>query len=153
MSPASTELRFVADSGRGPSDEDDVTLNARVTAVQISAGYGHTCALDGVGHLECWGVNWEGQTAVPEGQFKQVSAGSMHTCAIDEQDHAVCWGDNQRSDKSYAGQSDPPGGRFRQVSAGSDHSCGIRFNDQVECWGTYLSEENSNSLDGTLSSH
>lgn len=146
--PGEHQLRFVADSGRGPSDEDAITLNARVTAVQISAGYGHTCALDGFGHLECWGVNWEGQTAVPPGRFKQVSAGSMHTCAIDLDDQVQCWGENQRSDRSYTGQIDPPAGRFRQVSAGSNHTCGVRFDDQVECWGTYLSKRTP-SLEGS----
>lgn len=148
--PGEHRIRFVADSGRGPSDEDTVTVNARATAVQISAGYGHTCALDGVGHLECWGVNWKGQTAVPQGRFKQVSAGSMHTCVIDLNDQVQCWGENQRSDRSYAGQSDPPAGRFRQVSAGHDHTCGIRFNDQVECWGTYVNGGNPQLL-GTYS--
>ena len=146
--PGEYQLRFVADSGRGPRDEDAITLNARVTAVQISAGYGHTCALDGVGHLECWGVNWEGQTAVPPGRFKQASAGSMHTCAIDLDDRVQCWGENQKSDRSYTGQTDPPAGSFRQVSAGSNHTCGVRFNDQVECWGTYVNGGNP-QLDGT----
>lgn len=137
--PGQHQVRFVADSRRGPSDEGTVSVNARVTAVQISAGYGHTCVLDGVGHIDCWGVNWKGQTDFPGGRFKQISAGYQHTCAIDFNDQVQCWGDNQRSDRSYAGQSDPPTGRFRQVSAGGVHTCGIRFNDKVECWGTYFS--------------
>lgn len=148
--PGEHEIRFVADSGRGPSDEEIVSLNARVTAVQISAGYGHTCVLDGVGNLECWGVNWEGQTNVPAGRFKQVSAGSMHTCVIDPDDQVQCWGENQRSDRSYTGQIDPPAGRFRQVSAGSNHTCGVRFSGQVECWGTYVNG-GIPQLDGTYS--
>ncbi len=135
--PGERQIRFVADSGRGPSDEETVSLNARVTAVQISAGYGHTCALDGVGHLECWGVNWEGQTNVPAGRFKQVSAGYMHTCVIDLDDRAHCWGQNAKADRSYSGQSDPPADRFVQVSAGIDHTCGIMFSKTVMCWGTY----------------
>lgn len=148
--PGEHRIRFVADSGRGPSDDDSVSVSARVTAVQISAGYGHTCALDGVGQLECWGVNWEGQTVVPPGRFKQVSAGSMHTCAIDLDDRVQCWGENQKSDGSYTGQTDPPAGRFRQVSAGSNHTCGIRFDDQVECWGTYVNG-GTPQLNGTYS--
>jgi len=135
--PGEHQLRFVADSGRGPSDEDDVTLNARVTAVLISAGHLHTCALDSIGHLDCWGGNGEGQTDVPSGRFKQVSAGIGHTCAVNDQDRAVCWGENHRSDRSYAGQSDPPSDRFLQVTAASNHSCGITLNKTVKCWGTY----------------
>ena len=147
--PGEHQLRFVADSGRGPSDEDAVTLNARVTAVQISAGHLHTCALDGVGHLDCWGGNWEGQTDLPSGRFKQVSAGIGHTCAVNDQDRAVCWGENQRSDRSYAGQSDPPSDRFLQVTAASNHSCGITFNKTVKCWGTYTNGGEP-QLDGTF---
>ena len=81
--PGDYRITFVADSGRGRSDQRTVIVTANVRAVDITAGYGHTCALDVTGHIECWGYNSHGQADPPDGQFKQISAGYQHTCAID----------------------------------------------------------------------
>ena len=98
-------------------------------AVQISAGYEHTCAVTSSGALECWGWNWSGQTDTPTGRFSQVSAGGNHACAVTSSGAVQCWGYN------YSGQADAPAGRFSQVSAGSGHTCAVASSGAVQCWG------------------
>lgn len=84
-------------------------------AVQISAGYKHTCVSRG-SRISCWGENAFGQLGdgsknrrrepvmVPNRiRFVQVAAGSNHTCAIERPEGSgldvrtgsvVCWGDD-----------------------------------------------------------
>jgi len=80
------------------------------TIKQISAGFGHTCAIASDEQAYCWGWNNGGQlgnnstadSAVPVAvstggalagkTIKQISAGSNHTCAIASDGQAYCWG-------------------------------------------------------------
>ena len=125
---------------RGSSHERRTTiLVERGEYVQITAGYGHTCALDAVGVVECWGANWSehggygGQTDPPDGRFTQIDAGSFHTCGLRDSGAIECWGGGPPIDDNSP--TDAPGSRFVQVSAGGDHTCGIRANGAVKCWG------------------
>lgn len=93
---------------------------------QISAGNGHTCAIDTTGLPYCWGRNDTGQLgngtttdsttptpvattlmAVPIQQiepggylagdtYTTGNNGTAHTCAIDANNDAYCWGRNDR---------------------------------------------------------
>jgi alpha-tubulin suppressor-like RCC1 family protein len=79
-----------------------------VTAVTISAGLRHTCALTTDGGLKCWGGNSFGQlgdgstTDRPTpvdvlsltSDVAQVAGGLYHTCAVTLSGHAWCWGFN-----------------------------------------------------------
>ncbi|MFV0485277.1 MAG: RCC1 domain-containing protein [Candidatus Saccharimonadales bacterium] len=82
------------------------------TLVQISVGYGQTCALDNNGMAYCWGEGGTGElgngiygdsylpvavdtSGVLAGKALSqivVDAGSNHTCAIDTEGKAYCWG-------------------------------------------------------------
>ena len=76
---------------------------------QVSAGFGHTCALDDNG-VTCWGRSSEGQTLVPLLKNpRSVQAGGYHTCALDD-DGLHCWGENS------FGQSEVPSDLAKTVS-------------------------------------
>lgn len=103
---------------------------ASLTAVQLTAGHRHACALTDENQVVCWGLNNVGQIDVPDGQYQSVSAGVWHTCAVTTNGEVRCWGANAW------GQTDVPAERFSSVVAGTDHSCAIREADGgVVCWG------------------
>lgn len=99
------------DPGEAPVRVD---LGAGRTAVAITAGSYHSCAILDTGHLRCWGHNAAGQlgqghtaaigdnpgeTTVPVDlgpgrSAVAVSAGSAHTCAVLDTGALRCWGDN-----------------------------------------------------------
>jgi alpha-tubulin suppressor-like RCC1 family protein len=79
--------------------------------VRVSAGVGHTCAIDAAGAAWCWGNNDYGQlgdgtttgrqtpvaVVAPSGAassptFVDISAGEDHTCARTSTGSAWCWG-------------------------------------------------------------
>jgi hypothetical protein len=70
----------------------------------ISAGFAHTCALDELGVVRCWGHNGLGQSAVPPDlePTQAIHAGANHTCALRVLGDARCWGWN------HQGQTTPP---------------------------------------------
>jgi alpha-tubulin suppressor-like RCC1 family protein len=115
---------------------DDQTSKLMVLSLKqedqrsISAGYNHTCLLRKDGSVDCWGINFDGESTPPSGSFIQISAGSSHNCGIRTDGSVACWGRN-----NFYGQSTPPSGSFTQLSVGSLHSCGIHTNGTVECWG------------------
>jgi alpha-tubulin suppressor-like RCC1 family protein len=79
--------------------------------VAVSAGTGHSCALNGAGILRCWGRNSEGQlgqgTASSPVLVAQrvrglgarapvaVAAGALHSCALLDNGRLRCWGWNE----------------------------------------------------------
>ncbi len=96
-----------------------VDLGPGRTAVQITAGYAHTCALLDNETIKCWGYNDDGQLGISStaergnapfemgaylqavdlgaysGQPIHVSAGTRHTCALTDTGHIKCWGLNE----------------------------------------------------------
>ncbi|WP_394788913.1 RCC1 domain-containing protein [Rhodoferax sp.] len=87
----------------------------------LSAGAGHSCAIDTAQQMFCWGDNLQGQlgsgsvmdqacptpvlpaarcqpngVAVSGGHsWRQVSAGQAHTCGLDTTGAVFCWGSNR----------------------------------------------------------
>ncbi len=86
---------------------DTVVVGSVALLVQaLSAGEAHTCGIDLVQKVWCWGRNSEGQlgrgdftssfaaTAVGTDLFKEVSVGGLHTCGITTSGAGRCWGYN-----------------------------------------------------------
>jgi hypothetical protein len=92
------------------------SASGALKAIDISAGFEHSCAILENGSIKCWGSNGSGQlgtattgnlgdasgemgnalptVAVPGGVAVSISAGSSHTCASFSDGKARCWGDN-----------------------------------------------------------
>ena len=136
-----------------------VDLGAGNTAVSISAGHSHTCAILQDGTLKCWGQDSNGQVGDGGTNSDQsspvtinlgssrtaasVSAGIYHTCAVLDDGSIKCWGLNnegQLGDGSTTTRTTPvsvnlDAGKIAfAVAAGMHHTCAI-VDNHVECWG------------------
>ena len=146
-----------------------VDLGTGRTAVAVSAGYLHTCAILDNGDLKCWGSDNNGQlgdggtissnaytsapssTAIDLGTGRTavaVSAGREHTCAILDNGDLKCWGDDSKGQLGDGGTNtdtsapsstaiDLGTGRTAvAVDAGNTHTCAILDNGEAKCWGS-----------------
>lgn len=96
-----------------------VNLGAGRTALSVTMGFRHTCALVDNGKIKCWGDNVDAQLGLGDKNVrgaapgdmgdalpyvdvgagrtvKAVSAGALHTCAILDNDKLKCWGRNSK---------------------------------------------------------
>jgi len=137
-----------------------VTVSGITTAVAISAGGWHTCALLRDGTVQCWGQNTYGQlgdgaTVAPSAPSRSptpvtvtgittaidIEAGISHTCALLRDGTLQCWGRNDAGrlgNGTTANSSTPTtvsGITPAAVAPGAEHTC-ARFQDgTVRCWG------------------
>ncbi|MDB4602745.1 hypothetical protein OAH71_02415 [Euryarchaeota archaeon] len=148
------------------------------TAVEISAGSTHACALLDDGNVSCWGRNTNGRLG--DGTYTDrdtptlteplpnnssavaISAGGGHTCAILDNGSVSCWGgggQGQMGNGASGGfnnlpvMTEPlPNNRSAvEISAGVSHTCALLDNGNVSCWGYNYEGQlgdgsNSNSL-------
>jgi len=135
-----------------------VDLGQGKSALGISSGGSHTCAVLNDRSVKCWGQNSNGQlgdgtttdrsapvNAGMDGEdVLSVSAGSYHTCAIMEGRSVMCWGDNwngqvgdgTNTDRSSPVEIEVPGNSSAiSLDAGAMHTC-LGMNDgSLFCWG------------------
>ncbi|NDG47367.1 MAG: RCC1 repeat-containing protein, partial [Flavobacteriia bacterium] len=142
-----------------------INLGSGRTAVAVSAGYSHTCAILDNGDLKCWGYDGYGElgdgggntntnappsTAINLGSGRTavaVYAGYFHTCAILDNGDLKCWGSDAKGQLGDGGtntNTDAPsstainlgtGRTAVAVSAGDAFTCAILDNGEAKCWG------------------
>ena len=149
-----------------------IDLGTNRTAIAVSAGKQHTCAILDNGDLKCWGRDFYGQlgdgypkgnnlhipssTAIDLGTNRTavaVSAGDDHTCAILDNGDLKCWGryNDGRLGNGTATYQDVMAplstaidlGTNRTavaVAAGQYHTCATLDNGDVKCWGSGWNE-------------
>ena len=147
--------------GTGTSDSELTpvlisTLGNNTSALKVSAGGLHSCAITNNRQVKCWGANSSGQvgdgtmtmrpspTAV-DLSLVDISAGNAHTCGILVDGSAKCWGSNSDgqlgTSASMPSASSPvavslPGNTYvKQISAGFKHTCVLTDGEDVLCWG------------------
>jgi alpha-tubulin suppressor-like RCC1 family protein len=142
-----------------------INLGAGRTAVAVSAGTYHTCAILDNGDAKCWGYDNQGQlgdggsnantnapssTAINLGTGRTavaMAAAAGHTCAILDNGDMKCWGGDswgQLGDGGSNTDTKVPSstaidlGTSRTavaLSAGFSFTCAILDNGDLKCWG------------------
>jgi alpha-tubulin suppressor-like RCC1 family protein len=138
-----------------------VDLGTDRTAVAITAGYTHSCAILDNGSVSCWGKGVNGQlgnggtsqqnsptltSSLGTGRTAvAISAGNIHTCVILDNGLVSCWGQGNNGQLGNGGtsqQNSPTltsslgtGRTAVAISAGQHHSCVILDSGSVSCWG------------------
>lgn len=126
--------------------------------LQITAGYGFSCALLASGKVNCWGANADGELG--DGTFTSsktpvetvdltnptlLVSGSDHSCAIDQGGQVKCWGVNgehgQLGDGTTMDRGAPTPvvglpGRATDLAAGYVHTCALLEDGTIYCWGS-----------------
>jgi len=147
-------------TGDGVLTEVDRFFATRVgginTAVGITAGSGHACAVLQNGAVLCWGRNELGQLGNRVNKFerlpikvdgipsiKQISAGTEHTCALGDNEFVYCWGDNKFGQLgiglTQVLKNDPSLvlglQKVEWIEIGYNTSCAYRTSSGIWCWG------------------
>ena len=152
-------------SNQNPSPALTSSLGIGRTAVALSSGGSHTCAILDDGSVSCWGKNWYGQlgdgtttdrltptqtSSLGTGRTAvAISTGYTHTCVILDNGDVSCWGTGNRGQLGHGGtshQSSPTltsslgtGRTAVAISTGSLHTCAILDNGSTSCWGNGIS--------------
>ncbi|MCH7698846.1 MAG: hypothetical protein IH865_07910 [Chloroflexi bacterium] len=126
-------------------------------AIDVAAGFSHSCAAMAGGGVKCWGRNHTGQlgdgtfldrdTPVDVGGLSdsivEVSASFWHTCALNSSDGLECWGanfsgqlgDGTQLNRTQAVDVSGMTSGVAAVELGYQHSCAILLAGTVRCWG------------------
>ena len=141
-------------------------LTPATTAVSVSTGSSHSCAVMADGTAQCWGWNISGQLGnnstndswvpvqvvgitglTPATTAVSVSAGGYHSCAVMADGSAQCWGGNADGTLGNDSTTNSPvpvpvagiTGSTPATTAISvstaGHSCAVMANGSAQCWG------------------
>jgi len=143
------------------STPSSVNLGFGRTAMSVSAGYGHTCAVLDNGSVSCWGQGTQGELGDGTTSTRSspaltsslgtnrtavaVSAGYSHNCVILDNGLVSCWGAGGIGQLGNGGTSQQNSPTLTSslganrtavaISSGSYHTCAILDNGSVSCWG------------------
>ena len=135
-----------------------VMAMAITTAIAVSVGFTHSCALLASGVITCWGSNANGQlgdsTATNRttpvivagiSDATAIAAGGYHSCALRSVGSVVCWGYNgwgQLGDGTTTSRTSPVAvsglSGVSSLALGYYSSCAILVGGTVRCWGYNL---------------
>jgi alpha-tubulin suppressor-like RCC1 family protein len=144
-------------------------LTPATTALSVSTGVDHSCAVMADGTAQCWGRGDYGQLGnglttnrlvpvpvsgitglTPATTALSLTTGSLHSCAVMADGTSKCWGYNSfgqlgNGSKTYSPVPGPvlvsgitglsPGTTALSVSAGGSHSCAVMADGTAKCWG------------------
>lgn len=126
------------------------------TAVSLSVGYDHSCALMSTGTVKCWGSNGHGQLgdgtttsrAAPVDVIglsgvTQLASGNHHVCALTDAGGVKCWGWSYHGELGNNGTTQSPTpvdvvgltSGVASLSTRMNHTCAILSAGGVRCWG------------------
>ena len=151
---------FFGSLGNGTGDfvpfTDSTFVHGIFTAIAISLGGGHSCALLADRTVRCWGWGSNGQlgngTTNSANYFPQtvhgistaiaISLGARHTCALLDGGDVQCWGWNSNGQlgiNSTTNASTPQNvhgiSTAQAISLGARHTCALLDGGDVQCWG------------------
>jgi uncharacterized repeat protein (TIGR01451 family) len=106
-------------AGQMAGNLPSVDLGTGRTAVAISAGTNHSCALLDNATVKCWGFNQTGELGIGDGGTRGDAAGEM--------------GDNLPAVDLGTGRT------AVAISAGQQYTCAVLDNATVKCWGSNFS--------------
>jgi len=144
--------------GRGDTQTSiasPVAVQGISTALAVSVGQGHSCALLAGGIVKCWGDNQFGQlgngtttdSLVPVDvagitNATAVSTGSGYSCAVLSSGTIKCWGNNSAGHLGNGTTTDSSTPvavsgitTATEVTTGWNHSCALLAGGSVKCWG------------------
>jgi alpha-tubulin suppressor-like RCC1 family protein len=153
--------------GYGPGEMGDalppIDLGTGRSAIAISLGGFHSCALLDDATVKCWGSNGVHQLglgdtldrgddpgemgdalpAVDLGTGRTalaVAAGLMQTCALLDDGSVKCWGATWDDLGHLTGDALPPvdlgtGHKAVALAAGNAHNCALLDDETIKCWG------------------
>ena len=131
-----------------------------------SAGFGerHSCLVDDLGAIQCWGSNAQGQLGVDSPTsssnpvktaglafgFKEVTAGTDHSCGLTTEGTVQCWGSNYYGQLGVLSPYEDAEGISSSVDpvdvegltdvaklsgSGRQYTCVLTTAGGVKCWG------------------
>ncbi|MCP9955542.1 RCC1 domain-containing protein [Actinomadura madurae] len=127
-----------------------VDLGRNRTAKAIAAGGSHTCVIDDLDDVMCWGLSSKGQLGYPNTEeiigddedpaqvnavelgrrtVRAIAAGEDHTCAVTESGAVYCWGDNTHGQLGLPDLTDQIGDDETPLAAGAVDLNGMKAVD------------------------
>ncbi len=147
-------------TGDGFEESKDRIFATRIptisSAIGISAGQSHACALVKDKSVLCWGSNdfWQLGNNVSNieklpikvqglPEIKQIASGLNHNCALGDNGFAYCWGDNRFGQLGNGNKNlfkTNPNivlglSGVNSLQLGANTSCAITKTPEVKCWG------------------